>query len=118
MNKNDFTSSECDDSKIVRDDDSVLSDRCWEEKYKGDSRKWLIRDGSRQKIESFLCSTMKDTYRCPLQEDHQSIGENIFFSNKIKSKNVYLILIILLFYQKVNLRTKNTTNVFFFAKNL
>lgn len=76
MNKNDTTSSGCDDSKIIKDDDSVLSERCWEEKYRGDSRKWLIRDGSRQKIDSFMCSTMKDTYQYPLKEDHQIVGTN------------------------------------------
>lgn len=77
MNNNDFTSPGCDDSKIIRDDDSVLSERCWEEKYKGDSRKWLIRDGSRQKIDTSLCSTMKDTYQYPMKEDHQIVGKDI-----------------------------------------
>lgn len=57
------------ESKIIKDDDSVLSDRCWEEKYKGDSRKWLIRDASRQKIDSTLCSTMKATYQYPYLDD-------------------------------------------------
>lgn len=58
--------------KKDEDKDSVVSDRCWEEIYKGDSRKWLLRDGSTKKSENVV-STMKDTYLYPHHED-QVIG--------------------------------------------
>lgn len=78
-----------DKSKIIKDDDSVLSDRCWEEQYKGDSRKWLIRDASRQKIDSTLCSTMKATYQHPYQDDtkQEFVGNIISILGYIKPVN-------------------------------
>lgn len=55
----------CDEKKSIKDDDSVVSERCWQEMHRGDSRKWLIRDASRQKMDSSVCSTMKATYPYP-----------------------------------------------------
>lgn len=66
----------CNETDNTKDDDSVISDRCWEEKYKGDSRRWLIRDASRQKTDSSVSSTMKDTYLYPEPEtDEQYVGK-------------------------------------------
>lgn len=88
------------ESKLIKDDDSVLSDRCWEEMYKGDSRKWLIRDGSRQKIDSTLCSTMKATYQYPYLDDkkREYVGKKILVTfvlpvqYLVQTENVVLVM--------------------------
>ncbi|KAL1490804.1 hypothetical protein ABEB36_013438 [Hypothenemus hampei] len=56
---------ECDKSKIEADDNESLLEKCWQEEYKGDSRKWLIRDASAKTPPSPLCSTMKESYLYP-----------------------------------------------------
>lgn len=52
-----------------------LQEKCWQETYKGESRKWLIRDASGKFPRGPLSSTMKETYVCPSKED--SDGKNM-----------------------------------------
>ncbi|CAH1374119.1 hypothetical protein MTP99_015496 [Tenebrio molitor] len=60
---------------VAEDDDSVVSERFWKENHRGDSRKWLLRDGYRKKSGRVM-STMKATYPYPAaQEEVQRIGE-------------------------------------------
>lgn len=40
-------------------------EKCWKPTFKNDSRKWLIRDASYNKLQDPLCSTMKSTYGYP-----------------------------------------------------
>ncbi|KAB0800664.1 hypothetical protein PPYR_06403 [Photinus pyralis] len=61
-------------NKIEEDKDSVVSDRCWEEKHKGDSRKWLIRDGSRRNS-SGQASVMRADYIFPESDERYFIGK-------------------------------------------
>lgn len=62
--------------ECIKDDDSIMSERCWKEMYRGDSRKWLIRDASRQKIDSSVCSTTKATFPHPdLTMEEQFVGK-------------------------------------------
>ena len=58
----------CDENK-TKDDDSIISERCWTENYRGDSRKWLIRDGCTSHSQTKWLSTMKSTYPFPLKEE-------------------------------------------------
>lgn len=58
----------CGGEKVIIKDDDSLIERCWEEQYRGDSRKWLIRDGSYKNPRDPLCSTMQATYNFPLDE--------------------------------------------------
>lgn len=55
----------CNENINVKDDDSVVSEKCWKETYRGDSRKWLMRDESRKNSDSRLKSTMKATFSYP-----------------------------------------------------
>ncbi|XP_074040507.1 uncharacterized protein [Leptinotarsa decemlineata] len=57
----------------IKDDDSLIEQQ-WFEKYKGDSRKWLIRDGSYKNVPERLCSTMKAAYTYPISEERSEIG--------------------------------------------
>ncbi|CAG9768857.1 unnamed protein product [Ceutorhynchus assimilis] len=50
------------------EENESLLEKCWVEEYKGDSRKWLIRDASSKLPHGLLCSTMKESYPCPVQE--------------------------------------------------
>lgn len=59
----------CTERKFIEDDhDTVMTERCWKEMHRGNSRKWLIQDASQQKMNSSLCSTMKSCYQYPLHE--------------------------------------------------
>ncbi|KAJ8915217.1 hypothetical protein NQ315_015440 [Exocentrus adspersus] len=51
------------------EDEESLMEECWTAKYKGDSRKWLIRDGSYKNRRGPLMSSMKASYIYPLKED-------------------------------------------------
>lgn len=53
---NDDNESDC-----ITDDNN--SEKCWKEKYKGESRKWLIRDASPKIPCEPISSTMKESYR-------------------------------------------------------
>ncbi|KAH1022441.1 uncharacterized protein LOC109534202 [Dendroctonus ponderosae] len=48
-----------------------LQAKCWQETYKGESRKWLIRDASGKSPQGPLCSTMKETYVSPSKEESE-----------------------------------------------
>lgn len=61
----------------VEDKDSIVSDRCFEEMYKGDSRKWLLRDRSVRKGNPPTISTMKDEYRYPFYQEFETVGKNV-----------------------------------------
>lgn len=52
-----------DDEQYKCIDNDNDSEKCWNEKYRGDSRKWLIRDASHKLPSDPICSTMKDSYR-------------------------------------------------------
>lgn len=54
----------CREEVEEQDDDSII-DKCWVAKYKGDSRKWLIRDGSYKKQRGPLMSSMKASFTYP-----------------------------------------------------
>lgn len=63
---NDNAKSEC-------DSDTDDSEKCWREKHKGDSRKWLLRDASHfLSHHDPICSTMKDSYRYIRTQDEIS----------------------------------------------
>lgn len=53
------------EQKQREDDEDSLRDRCFEESYRGDSRKWLIRDGSKGKSLLPITSTMKSSFDVP-----------------------------------------------------
>lgn len=73
----------CNDDINVKDDDSILPEKCWQENRRGDSRKWLIRDGYPKKSGTRIKSTMKATYPYPFpDEGTQNIGA-------FKSKSLY-----------------------------
>lgn len=73
MSAGNVTDLQCGEGKSIKDDDSVISDRCWQEIHRGDSRKWLIRDASRQKMDSTVCSTMKSSYLYPVEEKREGV---------------------------------------------
>lgn len=56
------------------DVDSIISDRCWKETYKGDSRKWLLRDVTRNSLQGAM-SAMKESYQYPEQIHQPEIGQ-------------------------------------------
>lgn len=59
---------------------SDSSERCFQEKYSGDSRKWIIRDASYKLPKGPLMSTMKDEYRVPLKEEQRArTGQFLYF---------------------------------------
>lgn len=72
--ENTTTDLQCGERKSIKDDDSVISDRYWQEMHRGDSRKWLIRDASRQKMDASVCSIMKTSYLYPFQEKEKREG--------------------------------------------
>lgn len=52
------------------------SEHCWEEMYRGDSRKWLFKYSVRKPWDPPLMSTMKDHFRYPQPEDPNiNVGE-------------------------------------------
>lgn len=61
-------------------DNESLEERCWQEEYKGDSRKWLIRDASAKHPRGSLCSAMKESYLYPEREipDEKNLGKFSF----------------------------------------
>ncbi|XP_018329139.1 uncharacterized protein LOC108739644 [Agrilus planipennis] len=60
---------------VIPDDvSSVESDRCWEEQYRGDSHKWLIRDAAKKKTNEGVCSTMKEEYGPPQPDEQTNVG--------------------------------------------
>jgi len=61
-------------------DNESLEERCWQEEYKGDSRKWLIRDASAKHPRGPLCSAMKESYLYPEREnsDENNLGKYSF----------------------------------------
>ncbi|KAL3277428.1 hypothetical protein HHI36_012776 [Cryptolaemus montrouzieri] len=61
----------------LKDDDSIISERCWRENHRGDSRKWLTSDGQPKIPAHRIYSTMKATYRPPVEENFQFIGKLI-----------------------------------------
>lgn len=65
----------CDENTITKDDDSIVSEKCWQENHRGDSRKWLMRDGSTKTSNAGLMSTMKATYPYPVQEERECVGK-------------------------------------------
>ncbi|XP_066253537.1 uncharacterized protein [Euwallacea similis] len=66
---------EC-DKRIEGDNNESLEEKCWQEEYKGHSRKWLIRDASAKSPQGPLCSTMKESYLYPEREntDEKNMG--------------------------------------------
>lgn len=70
--------SGCGGDKVIKDDDDSLIERCWEEQYRGDSRKWLIRDGSYRKAREPFCSTTQATYNFPVDEKDESSRKGMF----------------------------------------
>lgn len=77
-NKKDKMSTPCDDKRESETDDNErLMERCWQEQYKGASRKWLIRDASTKLPQGPLCSTMKESYIYPERGNwgEENIGE-------------------------------------------
>lgn len=65
---------DCSNENNNDDKDSVISDRCWEEKYRGDSRKWLTRDSSTKKSRGMICSAMKESFMVPEIDDRAFKG--------------------------------------------
>ncbi|XP_045467376.1 uncharacterized protein LOC123675878 [Harmonia axyridis] len=58
-----------------KDDDSIISERCWRENHRGDSRKWLMRDGQAKVAAHRIYSTMRATYTPPEEDDYQLVGK-------------------------------------------
>ncbi|XP_044756881.1 uncharacterized protein LOC123315297 [Coccinella septempunctata] len=58
-----------------KDDDSVISERCWQENHRGDSRKWLMRDGQKKIPPHRIYSTMRASYSPPEEDVHQYVGK-------------------------------------------
>lgn len=64
----------CDNKKEeVTDNESIISDSCWKENYKGDSRKWLLRDITPNSL-SGVTSMMKESYQYPENLRETEIG--------------------------------------------
>lgn len=70
----DVTEYGCNENTNIKEDDSAVSEKCWQENRRGDSRKWLIRDGSNKNLNSDLQSTMKASYTYPFQDERVCIG--------------------------------------------
>lgn len=61
-------------SPVEEDTGSVISERCWEEKYRGDSRKWLVRDGSTKKSRGEISSCTRESFQMPENDERPFIG--------------------------------------------
>lgn len=61
------------DKQEENDAESVISDSCWKETYKGDSRKWLLRDVTPNSLKG-VTSAMKEHYQYP-ESSHGEIGQ-------------------------------------------
>lgn len=61
--------------KETKDDDSVISERCWQENHRGDSRKWLMKDGQKKIPARRIYSTMKASYSPPEEPEFQYVGK-------------------------------------------
>ncbi|KAK9880230.1 hypothetical protein WA026_010104 [Henosepilachna vigintioctopunctata] len=59
----------------IQDDDSIISEKFWKENHRGDSRKWLMRDGQKKIPPYRIYSTMKASYRLPVEDVHENIGK-------------------------------------------
>lgn len=65
---------ECKEVEEENDKDSIISDRCWKETYKGASRKWILRDKTPNSL-SGVMSAMKETYQYPERLRDTEIGQ-------------------------------------------
>lgn len=67
------------DSNLEEEDEERLQEKCWQEEYKGASRKWLIRDASAKKNQIPAYSTMKESYaRLTGSNSIRNMGERWF----------------------------------------
>ncbi|XP_057657867.1 uncharacterized protein LOC130894870 [Diorhabda carinulata] len=74
----DYPPSVEDKCKVFRKPNADVEDRllekCYVEKYKGDSKPFLIRDASYMYPRDVDCSTMKASYLSPIQNDRSALG--------------------------------------------
>lgn len=64
----------CDKEEKDADNESIISDRCWKETYKGDSRKWLLRGVTPNSLQG-VTSNMKESYQYPENFRQTEIGQ-------------------------------------------
>ncbi|XP_072383276.1 uncharacterized protein [Diabrotica undecimpunctata] len=79
MESNSATPTSTEDvCKIIRKPNADVEDdileKCWVESYKGDSKPFLIRDGSFVYPREKDCSTMKSAYQYPVPDNRTALG--------------------------------------------